>query len=555
MASTIVEENPGKFIDLFQWLPNAIATSLIQLESSVNGPDDPREEAAFLDTMRTLTAGAAHHFFEQSTHPRATTIISQLWNTRGAFTLYLRAFHLGSKVVGPIPALPGSLFNASEEVLTIARPEDRTFQEMLAAAVEHLMPVLGIENPDNPVRTEKLPKLTVAQDEWQETVVRLIQAARVVVVYTDRPTAGVAAELKLIVNEGRAADTLLVQEADETELLWRGSPSEAAFDKFVKQPGAQISGAWSQWLERFPTVLNWSSSNPDPKAFAEAIEAITSRSGEGHFSGGAPIPRSVVPIGPDAVRANEEMMELFKHAQLHIGAGEYRTAERRLYRALVRSFVVDAVRMRASVFLELGRVQAFHLQRLGHGKENCERALELWDRLGILPMKATTLQEIAVIEDMAGKPEAAERYARESLAVPLAERDYWGEFCCWNVLYGVAWKQKNGDDAATARLNALRAYHEFRTRGGIPPRPATRCLAAFLGFVTAEVRSGTEPNLSRYRSWLQENQTALQCGVADGMISAVHDFTTKRLSEDELLGMGEGLDQGWELLRFVTSLQ
>jgi hypothetical protein len=201
------------------------------------------------------------------------------------------------------------LFSASEEALTIARREDRAFQEMLAAAVEHLMPVLGIENPDNPLRTEKLPKLTVAQDEWQETVVRLIQAARIVVVYTDRPTAGVAAELKLVVNEGRAADTLLVLEADETELLWRGSPSEDAFDKFVKQPGAQISGAWSQWLERFPTVLNWSSSNPDPKAFAEAIEAITSRSGEGHFSGSAPIPRSIVPTGPGAVRANEEMME------------------------------------------------------------------------------------------------------------------------------------------------------------------------------------------------------------------------------------------------------
>jgi hypothetical protein len=416
------------------------------------------------------------------------------------------------------------------------------------------MPILGIENPDNPLRTEKISKLAVAADEWQETVSRLIQAARLVVMYTDRPTFGVTKELELIARKGRVSQTLLVLEADQTELVWRGTPAEIAFDKFVQQPGAQTSGAWTQWLERFPNVLHWSSSNPDTKALAEAIEAITSRADESNFSDSGPIPHSIVPTGLGAERANAEMMELFNHAQLHIRAGEYRAAERKLYRALVRSFVVDAARMRASLFLELGRVQAFHLQLPVHGKGNFERALELWDRVGVLPMKADTLQEMAVIEDMAGNPEAARRYAHESLAVPLAERDYWGEFCCWNVLYDVAWKQKDVD-VDVPRLNALQAYHEFRRRGGIPLRPTTRAIAAFLDFVVSDVRSGEQPSLNRYRLWLQNNQVALQGRVADGMISAVYDFITNRLSEDQFLATGEGLDQGWELVCFVTSLR
>ena len=267
------------------------------------------------------------------------------------------------------------------------------------------------------------------------------------------------------------------------------------------------------------------------------------------------MPRCIVPTGPGADLASAEMMDLFDQAQLRTRAGEYRAAERRLYSALVRSFVVDAARMRASVFLELGRVQAFHLQRPSHARDNFRHALDLWDRLGILDMKADTLQELAVVEDSEGNADAAKQHVQEALAVPLVERDYWGEFCCWNLLYGIAWRQGQTSEADNARLNALKAYHEFRSRGGIPSQPATRCLAAFLGFVTVVSRSGQPADIERYRSWLQERQEVLQCELADEMINAVHAYMTNRLSEDELLGMGAGLDQGWELLRFVSSLR
>jgi hypothetical protein len=69
--------------------------------------------------------------------------------------------------------------------------------------------------------------------------------------------------------------------------------------------------------------------------------------------------------------------------------------------------VVDEARMRASLFLELGRVQGFHLQRWAHSRENFGRALDLWERLGILEMKAATLQEIAVVEDLCGNQDAS----------------------------------------------------------------------------------------------------------------------------------------------------
>ena len=80
-------ETFGEFIDLFRWLPNAIATSLVQLESSVRGGDDPPDEAAFLDDMRTLTAHAVHHFFEHSRDMRAVIILSQVEHTFPVYSL------------------------------------------------------------------------------------------------------------------------------------------------------------------------------------------------------------------------------------------------------------------------------------------------------------------------------------------------------------------------------------------------------------------------------------------------------------------------------------
>ena len=159
-------------------------------------------------------------------------------------------------------------------MLTIGRPNDSVFQETLAATVEFSMPVLGLENPDNPLRIEKVPKLIVASDEWQEIVSRLVRASRVVVVYTDRPTHGVMQELDLIVNAGCASHTLLVQETDPTELVWKGTPAERPFDQFVDQPGAQSSEAWSQLPERFPNIMKWSSSNPDAQGLAAGSQQL-----------------------------------------------------------------------------------------------------------------------------------------------------------------------------------------------------------------------------------------------------------------------------------------
>jgi len=143
---------------------------------------------------------------------------------------------------------------------------------------------------------------------------------------------------------------------------------------------------------------------------------------------------------------------------------------------------------------------------------------------------------------------------QEALAVPLEQRDYWGEFCCWNLLYGIFWRQGRAERANDARISAVRAYSEFRNRGGIPPRPATRFLAALLGFVFADSTSGRTADLERYRAWSRENQQALHCEIPDETISAIFAFVTNQLPEEEFLKLGEGLDQACELLQFAGSL-
>jgi hypothetical protein len=154
------------------------------------------------DLRRSIRESLAH----RRSGDRASGIVAGYLDRSRPFSLYLRNFAIEAhKVLKPPNARDPqrrywSYFGGRSSV-----------EERLGDAFDPAIRMIGVANPADPVESGvRFPRLEVVAPDWEGIIGWLIQGASFIVFDLDALAPGVSRELKLIIEQGRAEDTVVI---------------------------------------------------------------------------------------------------------------------------------------------------------------------------------------------------------------------------------------------------------------------------------------------------------------------------------------------------------
>lgn len=381
---------PTPFTPYSPTLPPSINYALLLLMQEAVAPATPEEERAQLELNRALAFDLLHRHFESRTHERARAIIKEAWERQGPFCLYLRNFALGGVNTEPFDDAEETLEPGGGNVLTIASMADVRLQIALAKHVAARVPVVGVENPSYDSRGgNTLPKLSLSDVSWRAVVRKLIAAAECIILFYDRPSAGVSIELDMIRRARRQPATVVVLPSGElsaglefvnsireraADVLTSGLDEPISFDKPGESNEVKIEGP-----PDFPVGVRWDESPRAVRLLKDAIVRLPPQKGHVRFSKRAPVPRAPGP--PKGLKDWAEVSGTSYGilAADEITKGDLTRAEDLLAARIAVSFWGDDLAARSDTFLWLGYVQLCQ-GKLQYAVENMERALDILER-------------------------------------------------------------------------------------------------------------------------------------------------------------------------------
>jgi hypothetical protein len=346
------------------YLPPVVDRTLLEL-MNMSYPDYPPRAGrtgAQLSEARIMALDSLLVYFNEKPHQRAAQAVARAAKEQTPFCLYLRNFELGPRV-----------YDASNDqyglpqLVTLTGQFDNNMQRHLLAAVEPLVPVVGIQNPAG--RSGPLASFVVADEDWEPLAYLLVRDAGMIVMYFLGVTAGVAKELELIRAERKQASTLVVIEQED--------PFEGVKDLALiagaKRPEFVLMAAS---LDDFPhRLIVHGNKKPD------VLEAKLAEMARGPLappaSREALLPPEFLPPEPLRQYCTEQAREEYDNALQLMGEKRFDEAEDILYRAVAYAHWARYPLGRVMTLSALGRLSWEGFGARGDAGSLFEMALDI----------------------------------------------------------------------------------------------------------------------------------------------------------------------------------
>jgi hypothetical protein len=378
-------------------LPPIINSAILELFRGASDPHRPMSgpDRQLLERNFEVSISVLHPFVLASPHDRAMAVIGRAVRGGDPFALYLRNFDLGAAEAGPRTLVESGGERGLFEQFFVVKMDDQNFQTVLQRDVEPLIPLLAIENGVFEFRTEgDLPRLRLPSQSWQEVVRKLIASAALILVYIDKETPGVSAELAMIRDAARQTHTIIIKAL-----------------------------ATAERLGDFPSIIDWDDER-GPSLLAEALQQMQP------FEAAAPlallpadVPRPETP--PVVSRGADALIDLAFTAAgraIQMG-GSLVEATDALVVAIAASFWNANVLARSVAYKRLAMVQ-HERRQVGYARANLERFLDIVEDRGrtsgehLLPVLAGLEPLVDELRMTDGHDTAAVRYDRMRALIP-----------------------------------------------------------------------------------------------------------------------------------------
>jgi hypothetical protein len=207
MDPSIARALLGGFIGYSPVLPPIINSCILELYLAARDPARPRsgDERGTWEQHYALSLDMLGQHNARSTHAAAVEFLTDAWNRRDPFALYLRSFSYGARVEEVEPSEAG-FFQRD----TIDPLDDDRFQRWLAENVIPHLPVVSIENPAFELRRDNsLLRLSLTDEMWQRVITSIIPGATIIFLYIGSITEGIRWEIEALRGAGRQGETVL----------------------------------------------------------------------------------------------------------------------------------------------------------------------------------------------------------------------------------------------------------------------------------------------------------------------------------------------------------
>ena len=169
-------------------------------------PDTADGEEFGPEQAEALRRNLREAFGDRRSDEAAAGVVGGFIERGRPFSLYLRNFSLEAhKVVKPLTA------DDPERRYWSYFGSSSTVEQRLGDVLQPAVRMIGIANPADPIEASvRFPRLEVVAPDWERIVGWLIEGASFIVFDLDSLAPGVAAELELVADLGRADDTVVV---------------------------------------------------------------------------------------------------------------------------------------------------------------------------------------------------------------------------------------------------------------------------------------------------------------------------------------------------------
>lgn len=514
---------------------------------------------------------------------RAEEIVNRCWNTKAPFCLYLRNFGLGARARTCEEELPSPedcrdfwtyCYSTQARDLTFVRVSDLNMRRLVYSSLKDDIPLITIKNPDDPIDSP-MSELQVMFEDWHRIVTSLINAAHMIVLYLDQLTPGISEELTIIRHCERRRSTIIIWdktpsvdssfpsvETDPAQDDSNGGTVKDEIARFLSRvlPGRAKSGnksgrsrdielSMDDVLAEFECIVNLCGdtelSQVQHKHVVSIMRERLRHASDRKFSPGPPIPATPRPSEDEFAEKSSVIERLFLEAKEKRAKGEYFVAEGILYNALGVAFDIDFLRMRAPIFLQLGRIQLKDLNEPELAIYSYEHAVRLYERLSVREMLFTAFVELAFAYQGSRDVHKTWKAFEKAKCHRSPEPNAWEDFVLWDSEEQLARACDDSKRAAEAHDHALSSYQRYREEGGEPKTSRAQIIAD----TTQILRELSNHHAIGFLESERASASLKSYGdLRELMLKALRRSTER----ERLLEATQRTDEWWELDRFIN---